>query len=220
MRLPSRFYTGRDCLAGAISQVIQYVLLDRNKMMKGIKEEPIQRWVSMRKTNVLSWKGESQELVLQYKEEECWQKVVHQHRVISFFLKLLALVSSIFIAKALKSDVVKAEKVHVCVYIMVVFIFSHGEHDKENTLWKDLCQALLTEAAAEKPNKLNMQILAFMNQPSLLFVSVGEIQYGRQRKSMQLPHFKYFELLKVRPAGSSAFTHFCYSPFLPLLTVS
>lgn len=45
-----------------------------------------------------------------------------------------------------------------------------------------------------------MQIVTLMNQPSLLFVSVGEIQYGVHRKSMQLPHFKYSELLKVRSA--------------------
>lgn len=45
-----------------------------------------------------------------------------------------------------------------------------------------------------------MQIVTLMNQPSLLFVRVGEIQYGVHRKSMQLPHFKYSELLKVRSA--------------------
>lgn len=45
-----------------------------------------------------------------------------------------------------------------------------------------------------------MQIVTLMNQPSLLLVSVGEIQYGRHRKSMQLPHFKYSELLKGKPA--------------------
>lgn len=43
----------------------------------------------MRKTNVLSPEGENQELVLQYKEEECWQKKVHQHKLSHvIFLKI------------------------------------------------------------------------------------------------------------------------------------
>lgn len=52
----------------------------------------------------------------------------------------------------------------------------------------------MTEAEADKANKFYMQTEALMNQPSVLFASAGEKQYGRQRKSMQLQHLKHPEI--------------------------
>lgn len=165
-------------------------------------------WGNPRKKKIKDWFSPAEKRNVDRRCDSTGWVSSYQSWIQVFFLKFRALVSPIFIVKALKSQ---CSKCRASKY-MGVYIFSftwrtqQGEHSMNIFCW-----ALLTEAEAAQANKFNMQIEVLMNQPSVLFASVGEIQYGRHRKSMQLAHLKHSEILKLRPVWVFCI-HFCYSP--------
>lgn len=66
-----------------------------------------------------------------------------------------------------------------------------------------------------------MQIVVLMNQPSLLFASVGEIQYGVDiGNQCNCDTLNTLSFKRSEQPGYCALTHFCYSPLLSLLSLS